>query len=170
MIEAYHLFPVAPHQLDCVVHPQSIVHCLVAFTDGSVLAHLSPPDMRTPIAVALAWPARMHTPTERLDLVKLANLTFEAPDEQRFPALRIAREALQRGGAAPAVLNAANEIAVEAFLDRGIGFLDIAATVASSLEQADSRGLLKPLHSLEDVLAVDAETRQLARSLLGRTA
>ncbi len=169
LIEAYHLFPVEPDQLDCVVHPQSIVHCLVAFTDGSVLAHLSPPDMRTPIAVALAWPARMQAPTERLDLVKLASLTFEAPDEQRFPALRIAREALRRGGAAPAVLNAANEIAVEAFLDRTICFLDIAATVASCLDQADSRGLLRPLRSLDDVLAVDAEVRDLARSLLGRS-
>lgn len=168
LIEAYHLFPVEPHQLGCVVHPQSIVHCLVAFTDGSVLAHLSPPDMRTPIAVALAWPARMQAPTERLDLAKLASLTFEAPDERRFPALRIAREALERGGAAPAVLNAANEVAVEAFLDRTIGFLDIAATVATCLERAESLGLMKPLMNLEDVLAVDAEARRLARSVLIR--
>lgn len=170
LIEAFHLFPVDVDQLDCVVHPQSIVHCLVAFRDGSVLAHLSPPDMRTPIAVALAWPARMQAPTERLDLVKLSTLTFEAPDETRFPALGIARQALRRGGSAPAVLNAANEVAVEAFLDRAIGFLDIAATVASSLEQAESRGLLKPLACLDDVLAVDAETRGLARSLLGKHA
>ena len=117
LIEAYHLFPVEPDQLDVVVHPQSIVHCLVALTDGSVLAQLGSPDMRTPIALALAWPARMTTPVPRLDLVKLGSLTFEAPDEDRFPALRLAREALKRGGGAPAVLNAANEIAVEAFLD-----------------------------------------------------
>ena len=167
LIEAFHLFPVEADQLDCVVHPQSIVHCLVAFTDGSVLAHLSMPDMRTPIAVALAWPARMLAPTRRLDLVTLGSLTFEAPDEDRFPALVTARDALRRGGAAPAVLNAANEVAVEAFLDRRIGFLDIAATVASSLERAEQLGLMTPLQSLDDVLAIDGEARRLAHSLLG---
>lgn len=166
LIEAYHLFPVEAHQLDAVVHPQSIVHCLVSFRDGSVLAHLSPPDMRTPIAVALAWPARMVAPTERLDLVKLACLTFEAPDEGRFPALALAKSALARGGAAPAVLNAANEVAVQAFLDRRIGFLDIASTVASTLDRAESDGLSVPPASLEDVLAVDTEARRLASELL----
>ncbi|MGQ0672465.1 MAG: 1-deoxy-D-xylulose-5-phosphate reductoisomerase [Hyphomicrobium sp.] len=161
LIEAYHLFPVEPEQLRVVVHPQSIIHCLVAFTDGSVLAHLSPPDMRTPIAVALSWPARMSAPTARLDLVQLATLTFEAPDETRFPALEIARGALRRGGAAPAVLNAANEVAVQAFLDRRMGFLDIAKAVASTLDMAESRGLLGSLSDLASVLAVDAEARRM---------
>ena len=168
LIEAYHLFPVEPDQLRAVVHPQSIVHCLVAFTDGSVLAHLSMPDMRTPIAVSLAWPARMTAPTARLDLVALQSLTFEAPDEVRFPALRLAREVLDRGGAAPAVLNAANEIAVEAFLDGRIGFLDIATTVASCLEAAESQGFMGSAGTLDDVLAVDREARLLARSLTCR--
>jgi 1-deoxy-D-xylulose-5-phosphate reductoisomerase len=166
LIEAYHLFPVEPDQLDCVVHPQSIVHCLVALTDGSVLAQLASPDMRTPIAFALAWPARMTTPVPRLDLVKLKSLTFEAPDEDRFLALRLAREALKQGGGAPAVLNAANEIAVEAFLQRRIGFLDIAETVAHCLERAEARGLLNRIHSLDDVLSVDQEARLMARSAL----
>jgi 1-deoxy-D-xylulose-5-phosphate reductoisomerase len=166
LIEAYHLFPVEAHQLDAVVHPQSIVHCLVGFRDGSVLAHLSPPDMRTPIAVALAWPARMRAPTERLDLVRLATLTFEAPDEARFPALPLAKAALARGGAAPAVLNAANEVAVQAFLDRRIGFLDIASTVASTLDRAESHDLIASPASLEDVLAVDAEARRIALALI----
>lgn len=167
LIEAFHLFPVDADQLDVVVHPQSIVHCLVSFRDGSVMAHLSPPDMRTPIAVALAWPARMAAPTERLDLVKLKSLSFEPPDLKRFPALAIAQAALRRGGTAPAVLNAANEVAVAAFLDRRIGFLDIAATVQSSLDRADAAGLLKTAETLEDVLEVDQEARRLALSLLG---
>jgi 1-deoxy-D-xylulose-5-phosphate reductoisomerase len=167
LIEAYHLFPVEAHQIEIVVHPQSIVHCLVALMDGSVLAQLSPPDMRTPIALALAWPARMTTPVERLDLVKLQSLTFEAPDEERFPALSLARAALERGASAPAVFNAANEIAVEAFLGRKIGFLDIAATVEWCLEAAEARGILRPAASLEDVLAVDREARLMARSAIG---
>jgi 1-deoxy-D-xylulose-5-phosphate reductoisomerase len=167
LIEAYHLFPVEPHQLGIVIHPQSIVHCLVAMTDGSVLAQLAPPDMRTPISLALAWPQRHPTPVERLDLVKAGCLTFEAPDEDRFPALCIAREALEKGGAAPAVLNAANEVAVEAFLDGRAGFLDIASTVASSLEAADARGLLRQPQSLDDVLEVDREARRIASAVLG---
>lgn len=166
LIEAYHLFPVAPTQLDCIVHPQSIVHCLVTYRDGSVLAQLSCPDMRTPIALSLAWPRRMHAPTERLDLVKIASLTFEAPDEDRFPALTVAKEALQRGGAAPAVLNAANEVAVAAFLLKRIGFLDIARIVRETLDQAEARGLLGRLERLSDVLSADAEARGLAEALL----
>jgi len=166
LIEAYHLFPVQPEQLGVVVHPQSIVHCLVSYADGSVIAHLSCPDMRTPIALALTWPRRMHTPTKRLDLVALGSLTFEAPDEQRFPALRLAREALTCGGSAPAVFNAANEIAVEAFLARQIGFLEIARLVGDCLEAAQARGLTGPAAGLSDVLTVDAESRRLARSLL----
>jgi 1-deoxy-D-xylulose-5-phosphate reductoisomerase len=168
LIEAYHLFPVRADQLGIIVHPQSVVHCLVSFTDGSVLAQLSAPDMRTPISLALSWPHRMSTPTRRLDLVALANLSFEAPDEERFPALRLGREALRAGGTAPAVLNAANEIAVEAFLKRGIGFCAIAAVAAASLEAAEARGLVRAADRLADILAVDAEARQLAQSLLGR--
>ncbi len=166
LIEAYHLFPVSAEQLDCVVHPQSIVHCLVTYRDGSVLAQLSCPDMRTPIALSLAWPARMEAPTERLDLVKIATLTFEAPDEARFPALKVAKESLRRGGAAPAIMNAANEIAVEAFLGKRLAFLDIARLVRETLDAADARGLMRPAATLADVLAVDAEARALARSLL----
>src|SRR5262245_31961092 len=168
LIEAYHLFPVEPAQLDVVIHPQSIVHCLVALRDGSVLAQLSPPDMRTPIALALAWPGRMAAPTARLDLVALKSLTFEAPDEYRFPALAIARAALARGEMAPTVLNAANEVAVEAFLSKRIGFLDIAATVASCLEAADGRGLIRQAYTLDDVLLVDGEARLLAGKLVAR--
>jgi 1-deoxy-D-xylulose-5-phosphate reductoisomerase len=166
LIEAYHLFPVEPHQLGVLVHPQSIVHCLVSFTDGSVIAQLSCPDMRTPIALALSWPRRMPTPTERLDLARLGSLQFEAPDEARFPALRIAREALAAGGSAPAVLNAANEVAVEAFLDRRIGFAAIARIVAESLNAAHKQGLTRPAGTLADILRVDAEGRRLAHSLL----
>jgi 1-deoxy-D-xylulose-5-phosphate reductoisomerase len=168
LIEAFHLFPVEPHQIEVVVHPQSIVHCLVALSDGSVLAHLSPPDMRTPIAVALAWPARMTTPVERLDLVKIGCLTFEAPDETRFPALGLARATLKRGGTAPAIMNAANEVAVQAFLGRKIGFLDIAATVESCLEAAEKRGLCGRASSLDDVLAADHEARTLASAAINR--
>ncbi len=166
LIEAYHLFPVGPEQLGIVVHPQSIVHCLVHYTDGSVIAQLAHPDMRTPIALALTWPQRMHTPTPRLDLVGLGTLSFEAPDESRFPCLRIAREALQAGGTAPAVLNAANEVAVEAFLARRVGFTDIARIVADCLETAQARGLLGPVDALADILRVDVEARGLAWSLL----
>lgn len=166
LIEAFHLFDVTADQLDIVVHPQSVVHCLVFYRDGSVLAQLAPPDMRTPISYALAYPARMATAIPRLDLVQLQTLTFEAPDETRFPALRVAREALQRGGAAPCVLNAANEIAVKAFLDGRIGFLEIAEMVAATLEAAEARGMLGPLADLSEVLAADAESRKLAQTLL----
>jgi 1-deoxy-D-xylulose-5-phosphate reductoisomerase len=166
LIEAYHLFPVDREQLDVVVHPQSIVHCLVSFIDGSVIAQLSNPDMRTPIALALSWPLRMTAPTQRLDLVACGRLDFEAPDEQRFPALRLAREALAHGGLAPAVLNAANEVAVEAFLARSIGFNDIARVVGNCLEMAQARGVTDAPGTLSEVLAADAEARRLARSLL----
>lgn len=166
LIEAFHLFPVTAAQLDVVVHPQSIIHCLVAFADGSVMAQLGCPDMRTPIAFSLAWPRWMSAPTERLDLIKLGSLSFEAPDEARFPCLGIARAALVKGGSAPAILNAANEIAVEAFLDKGLGFLQIAHLVSDVIEAADARGLARPPAGLEDVLAVDAESRQLAQTML----
>jgi 1-deoxy-D-xylulose-5-phosphate reductoisomerase len=166
LIEAFHLFPVGKNQLDTVVHPQSLVHCLVSYVDGSVLAQLGPPDMRTPISLALAWPARMETPVGRLDLVKAGALTFEAPDEDRFPALRVARSALERGDTAPAILNAANEIAVAAFLNRQIGFMDIAATVEAVLDAADQRGFIAPATTLDEILEVDNEARELAVSVL----
>lgn len=168
LIEAFHLFPVSVDQLDCVVHPQSIVHCLVSYTDGSVLAQMAPPDMRTPIAVALAWPRRMAAPTEKLDLARLGSLTFEAPDEMRFPALRVAKSALRRGETAPAVLNAANEIAVEAFLARRLKFLEIAAMVEDTLELAEKQGSIRKAGGLDDILAIDAEARRLAVERLGR--
>lgn len=166
LIEAYHLFPVDASKLGCVVHPQSIVHCLVAYRDGSVLAQMASPDMRTPIALALSWPQRIDAPTKRLDLAALGSLTFEAPDETRFPALRVAREALAKSGSAPAVLNAANEVAVAAFLQRRIGFFDIAGIVEQCLEAAAGRGMLGPAESLADVLEIDTEARRLAASLM----
>jgi len=169
LIEAYHLFPVEPEQLDVVIHPQSIVHCLVEYSDGSVLAQLSSPDMRTPIAYSLAWPERMWAPTERLDLVKIGSLDFEAPDCERFPALRIAREALESDNGATTVLNAANEIAVDAFLDRRIGLLSICVLVAQTMEEVARAGLTKP-KSLDEVLDLDERSRILARSLLTKLA
>lgn len=166
LIEAFHLFPVGAHQLDAVVHPQSVVHCLVMLEDGSVMAQMSHPDMRTPIALALSWPERLATPVARLDLVALKSLSFEAPDHERFPALRIAVQALNRGGAAPAVLNAANEMAVTAFLERRIGFLDIAPTAGACLEMAERESLIDGVATLDDVLGVDSEARRMARMLL----
>jgi len=165
LIEAFHLFDVTVDQLKVVVHPQSIVHALVSFTDGSVLAQLAAPDMRTPIALALSWPARMQAPTARLDLIALGSLTFEAADEDRFPALRVARQAMAAGGTAPAVLNAANEVAVEAFLARQISFPDIPRLVEETMAEAYSRGLIAQAKSLDDVLEVDGEARRLAAGL-----
>jgi 1-deoxy-D-xylulose-5-phosphate reductoisomerase len=163
VIEAHHLFALPSERLDIVVHPQSVVHGLVYYSDGSVLAQLGSPDMRTPIANALGWPDRIPAPSPRLDLAKLAQLTFEAPDPERFPALRVARAALLAGGGAPTVLNAANEVAVAAFLDSQIGFLDIAATVERSLERMPGRRIA----SLDDVYALDREARATARQLAG---
>lgn len=167
LIEAYHLFPVEPDRLGIVVHPQSIVHCLVSYIDGSVIAQLAKPDMRTPIALALTWPRRMSTPTERLDLVQLGSLSFEALDEDRFPAPRLAREAMSCGGMAPAVLNAANEVAVQAFLNGEIRFHHIACVVADCVEAAHARGLTGPAGGLADILSADVAARRLAQSLLG---
>ena len=158
LIEAFHLFPVASDQIEIVVHRQSVVHSMVEYIDGSMLAQLGTPDMRTPIACALAWPDRMATPGERLDLVKIARLDFEAPDPQRFPALRLAREALEAGGARPAILNAANEIAVSAFLKGRIGYLEIAAIVSDTLDRFDPAAP----DTLDAVLDVDREARVLA--------
>ena len=162
LIEAHHLFQLPSEQIDVVVHPQSIVHGLVTYRDGSVLAHLGSPDMRTPIAYALGWPGRTAAPTKRLDLAEIGRLTFEAPDDRRFPALRLAREALSRGGGCPTVLNAANEIAVHAFLAGQIRFLDIAATVERTLARLPGGSL----DSLEDVYNLDRAARDLAASLV----
>ncbi|MGE0628520.1 MAG: 1-deoxy-D-xylulose-5-phosphate reductoisomerase [Hyphomicrobiaceae bacterium] len=166
LIEAFHLFGVEPRQLDVVVHPQSIVHCLVSYRDGSVLAQLGSPDMRTPIAYSLSFPARMPVPTQRLDLVSIGALTFEAPDAERFPALGLARAAMQRGGAAPAVLNAANEVAVQAFLSGRIGFLDITGCVATCLDVAEGKLLAADPASLEQVIELDCTARELARQVI----
>ncbi|MGD9503142.1 MAG: 1-deoxy-D-xylulose-5-phosphate reductoisomerase [Methyloceanibacter sp.] len=169
LLEAHHLFALPPAKLDVLIHPQSIVHCLVYLSDGSVLAQMSSPDMRTPIAYSLAWPERMHAPTKRLDFAELGALTFEAPDFQRFPALRVAREVLAAGGSAGTVLNAANEVAVEAFLEGRIGFLAIAALVEATLESSIEL-LGRSRRGVEDVLAIDAEARAKARGLLPRFA
>jgi 1-deoxy-D-xylulose-5-phosphate reductoisomerase len=158
LIEAFHLFPLAADRFEVVIHPESVVHSLVEYVDGSVLAQLGAPDMRVPIAYTLAWPERMATPCERLDLVRFGTLRFEAPDVARFPALALARQSLEAGGAAPAVLNAANEVAVAAFLAGGIGFLDIASIAAETLQ---CYGPEAP-GSIEDVLAIDAEARRRA--------
>ncbi len=160
LIEAAHLFPVPAER----IHPESVVHSMVAYRDGSVLAQLGLPDMRTPIAVALAWPERMPVSGARLDFASLARLTFEAPDPVRFPALRLAREALVAGRCRPAVLNAANEVAVAAFLAGRIGFLDIIAVVESTLAAAPVRSLT----GLADVVEVDLAAREIARGLIGR--
>lgn len=169
LIEAHHLFALPPEKLDVLVHPQSIVHCLVQMTDGAVLAQLSCPDMRTPIAYSLAWPERMHVPNERINLAKLGALTFEAPDPERFPALRLAKEVLGAGGSAGAVLNAANEVAVAAFLEKRLGFLGIAGLVETTLADCADLTGLSPA-SAEDVLEIDEEARLRARARLPRTA
>lgn len=166
LIEAYHLFPVEKEQLGAVVHPQSIVHCLVTYCDGSVLAQLSCPDMRIPISLSLAWPRRMSAPVERLDLVKAGRLDFEEVDAERFPSIGLARVALLRGNSAPAILNAANEVAVAAFLERRIGFLDIPRIVDQVLQRAERDGLVSPLGTLTDVLAVDGAARRMAHDML----
>ena len=162
VIEAAHLFPVGLEKIRIVVHPQSVVHSMVEYRDGSTLAQLGPSDMRVPIASCLAWPARMDTPCAPLDLAKLGTLSFFSPDEERFPATRLAREAAAAGGAAPAVLNAANEVAVAAFLAGQIAFTDISALV----EQTLSCDLPSAPDSLDDVLAVDAEARARTARML----
>jgi 1-deoxy-D-xylulose-5-phosphate reductoisomerase len=159
VIEASYLFPVAEDRIEVLVHPQSVVHSLVAYSDGSVLAQLGMPDMRTPIAYALAWPRRKSSPATRLDLAAVGELTFRAPDPVRFPALRLAREALKTGGAAPTVLNAANEMAVQGFLAGEIGFLDMMDVVSDTV----AMGPVGAIASVEDVAAVDLEARRIAR-------
>jgi 1-deoxy-D-xylulose-5-phosphate reductoisomerase len=137
VIEAAYLFAMPPERIEVLVHPQQIIHSMVEYADGSTLAQLGPPDMRPPIACAFAWPDRLPWPAPKLDLVAAGPLTFQEPDAQRFPALAIAKQALHAGGRAPAALNAANERAVAAFLDRRIGFLDISGAVAETLERMD---------------------------------
>jgi 1-deoxy-D-xylulose-5-phosphate reductoisomerase len=158
LIEAARLFPVANDALEILVHRQSVIHSMVEYVDGSVLAQMGPSDMRVPIAHTLAWPDRMATPMPPLDFVAMARLDFEAPDAVRFPALRLAREALEAGGARPAILNAANEVAVAAFLAGRLNFLEIAAISADTLERYDP---VAP-ESLEAVWAIDAEARRIA--------
>lgn len=159
IIEAYHLFGFPAEKIEVLVHPQSIVHSAVGYVDGSVLAHMGMPDMRTPIAYALGWPQRIVSPTSKLDFTQISALTFAHPDENRFPALRLAKEALAKGQTATAVMNAANEIAVGAFLDRRIGFLDIVRTVETVMEQMP----MPAAASIDEIIAIDHEARETAR-------
>jgi 1-deoxy-D-xylulose-5-phosphate reductoisomerase len=164
MIEAAYLFGAPPERIDVLIHPQSIIHSLVEYQDGSTLAQLGPPDMRTPIACAYAWPDRLPWPAPRLDLAAQP-LTFAEPDPIRFPAIAIARQALTAGGLAPAAMNAANETAVAAFLDRRIGFLDIAATVSETLERMETDGDLGAGATgdvLENAMITDRSARRVA--------
>ena len=158
LIEAHQLFPVGIERLDVIVHPQSVVHSMVEYVDGSVLAQLGTPDMRIPIAYALAWPDRIATPAARLDLAAIGRLEFESPDFERFPALRLAWNAMRAGGSAPCILNAANEVAVAAFIAGQTGFLDIATIVGETLARVDAA----PVATIDDVLAVDALARRVA--------
>ncbi|PIX95545.1 MAG: 1-deoxy-D-xylulose-5-phosphate reductoisomerase [Hydrogenophilales bacterium CG_4_9_14_3_um_filter_63_34] len=162
VIEAHWLFNARPQQIEVVIHPQSIVHSMVEYLDGSVLAQLSNPDMRTPIAHSLAYPERVEAGVNWLDLAKIGQLTFEAPDFARFPCLKLAYQTLEVGGAAPAILNAANEVAVAAFLDRRIPYLGIAASLEAMLGRLS--GL--PAESLEDLMAADATARREAEVLI----
>lgn len=166
LIEAVHLFDMPESRVDILVHPQSVIHSLVSYVDGSVLAQLGVPDMRTPIAFALAWPERMQAPVDRLDLAQIATLSFEAPDSERFPALRLTREALRIGGDAPTILNAANEIAVASFLKNAIGFLEIAEIVEETLTGLPNGRLA----SLGDVVAADGAARRYALGLIEQAA
>ncbi len=165
LIEAHHLFGLPEARIEILVHPQSVVHSMVAYSDGSVLAQMGQPDMRTPIAYTLAWPGRMATPVSRLDLAEIGQLTFEVPDSDRFPSLRLARQALQAGGSAPTILNAANEVAVAGFLDGRLGFLGIAEVVDRTLEEIAA----VPLGGLDEVWQIDQEARRIATSMFNRT-
>jgi 1-deoxy-D-xylulose-5-phosphate reductoisomerase len=160
LIEAYHLFPVEEHEIEILVHPQSVIHSMVDYVDGSVLAQLGTPDMRTPISYALAWPNRMEAPVPKLSLEDICTLTFEPPDAIRFPTLRLAREALQAGNGAPTILNAANEVAVERFLKMEIAFTDIAIIVEKTLESIDSLAI----SNLDDIAETDLAARVFAKS------
>ena len=169
MVEASYLFATPAERIEVLVHPQSVVHSMVEYVDGSTLAQLGPPDMRAPIACAFAWPDRLPWPAPKLDLAAIGALTFEAPDPERFPSIGIARHALELGGYAPAAMNAANEVAVAAFLDRRIGFLDIAAAVAETLDRMNSMGGLPGGASddaLETAIMTDESARRVAAEVL----
>lgn len=165
MIEAQHLFSLTPDQVEVIVHPQSIIHSMVGYADGAILAQLGAPDMRTAIGYALAYPARPKLSVERLDFARLARLDFEAPDEERFPALRLARQAMARGGLQGAVLNAAKEVALEAFIDGRCGFLEMAEITENVM---NSMADFAEAGSIEDVYAADGEARERARAQLSR--
>ena len=164
MIEADYLFPVSEDQIEVLVHPQSVIHSMVAYRDGSVLAQLGSPDMRTPIAYTLGWPNRMETPAPRLDLAAIGQLSFEPPDTERFPALKLARQALQSGGTAPTILNAANEVAVDGFLNGRLGFLDIARVVEATLCNIQR----ERVENLEHVHTVDDRARDAAEHIIAQ--
>src|SRR5450631_1136328 len=167
VIEAYHLFALKPEEIDVLVHPQSIIHGMVEFRDGSLIAQLGSPDMRIPIAHCLAWPdERLAGPAPRLDLARASTLTFEEPDLARFPALRLARAALETGGGAATVLNAANEVAVAAFLANSLGFTGIAALVEATLEAAVAGDLTREPETVDEAIAIDRNSRLLAHQLL----
>ena len=168
MVEAAYLFAMPAERVDVLIHPQSIIHSLVEYADGSTLAQLGPPDMRTPIACAFAWPDRLPWPAPKLDLARAGALTFDEPDLERFPALQVAKAALAAGGAAPAVMNSANEVAVAAFLDRRVGFLDIAAIVADTLERVEAQGLAEDNYG--DALEAARRTDAMARRVAGEVA
>lgn len=168
LIEAHHLFGVGPERLGVLVHPQSVVHGMVRYTDGSLLAQLGAPDMRTPIGYCLSYPDRRATPVVPLDLARLGTLTFEAPDRARFPCLALAEAAMADGGGAPCVLNAANEIAVEAFLDRKVGYTDIPRIVERALSRLASGGMMQAPRSLADVSDLDDAARRAARDAIAR--
>ncbi|MGB1088981.1 MAG: 1-deoxy-D-xylulose-5-phosphate reductoisomerase, partial [Alphaproteobacteria bacterium] len=167
LIEAYHLFPVPEPQLEILVHRQSVIHSMVAYHDGSVLAQLGTPDMRTPISYCLGWPDRLAAPSETLNLAEIGQLDFEEPDLERFPALKLARDALIQGGSAPTCLNATNEIAVAAFLGQKIGFLDIAAIVAQVLENGSA--LVSDMTDIDAVIEADNAARRAAEALIAQT-
>jgi len=166
LVEAHHLFAVEPEKLAVLVHPQSIIHGMVEYRDGSVVAQLGSPDMRIPIAHCLAWPVRIDGPAAKLDLAKVGSLTFESPDYDRFPALALGRRALETGGAAPTILNAANEVAVAAFIGGQIGFGGIADLVEATLEAAERRNATAEPQDIDEALAVDHMARSLAHDLL----
>jgi len=170
LIEAAHIFPVLHEQIEILVHPQSVIHSMVEYVDGSVLAQLGTPDMRTPIASTLAWPDRTPSPSAKLNFAEVAKLTFEAPDLERFPALRLAREAIEAGGIMPATLNAANEIAVAAFLDGGVKFLDIAAITEQVLAKVSRQNDQASLTTLEEAMAADSQARRLAEECVAAKA
>ena len=169
LIEAHHLFAVPPDRLDVLVHPQSIVHGLVSFADGAMVAGLSNPDMKVPIAHCLGWPGRLATSARPLDLAAIASLTFERPDFERFPALRLAMDVLREGGALPTVLNAANELAVEAFLAGRLSFTGIVAAVRAVCEACARDGMTRDLATMSDALAVDHIARERTRTVLAQT-